>query len=283
MDHSNSSVSLLLARLVRWANTDPDILAAFIIGSRARSDHPADQWSDLDILILSTTCDRHLHSLDWISAVGGPWLVTFLEPIAGCGGTERRVLFEDGLDVDFAFLPPSVLDHPMSAEVVRRGIRVLVDKCDASDRLPELAKLPSGPTLPSEADYAELVNDVLYHYLWAARKLRRGEFAVAIGCVDGYLKSRLFTMVEWHAKATNGPQYDTWPRGRFLEKWADPRVVQGLRQAYAHYDPDDMRRALRATVNLFRWIAEETAEVLGFTYPMRADRKVEEMVRDCLS
>ena len=283
MDHASSSVSLLLARFVRWAETDPDVLAAFVIGSRARDDHPADEWSDLDILVLSTDCERHLHNLDWVSAVGGPWVVTFLENTAGGEGTERRVLFEDGLDVDFAFLPPSILEQPVSTEVLRRGIIVLVDKCSAGDRLPELAKLPCPHRKPSEAGYLELVNDVLYHYLWAARKLRRGELAVAIGCVDCYLKNRLLTMIEWHAKAANGLQYDTWHRGRFLEEWADPRIVQGLRQAYAHYDPDDLRRALRATINLFRWVAEETAEMLGFAYPFHADRQVEELVRECLS
>ncbi|MGQ9697690.1 MAG: aminoglycoside 6-adenylyltransferase [Armatimonadota bacterium] len=283
MDHGSSSVPFLLTRFVRWAETDPDVRAAFIIGARARTDHPADQWSDLDILVLSTNCERHLHTMDWVSVVGGPWIVTFIEETPCGSGRERRVLFEDGLDVDFAFFPPSILEQPLDADVVLRGITVLVDKCGAADRLPEVAKLPCPHEQPSEQQYLELVSDVLYHYLWAARKLRRGELSVAIGCVDGYLKNRLLTMVEWHTKAANGLQFDTWHRGRFLEEWADPRVVFGLRQAYAHYDSDDIRRALRATINLFRWVAEETAEMLGFSYPSQADRKVEELVKECLS
>ncbi len=35
---------------ISWAQTVEDIRAAFIVGSRARKDHPADEWSDMDII-----------------------------------------------------------------------------------------------------------------------------------------------------------------------------------------------------------------------------------------
>ena len=34
-----------------WAGATDDIRAAFIVGSRSRDDHPADEWSDLDIIL----------------------------------------------------------------------------------------------------------------------------------------------------------------------------------------------------------------------------------------
>lgn len=37
-------------KFISWAQTVEDIKAAFIVGSRARKDHPADEWSDMDIL-----------------------------------------------------------------------------------------------------------------------------------------------------------------------------------------------------------------------------------------
>jgi aminoglycoside 6-adenylyltransferase len=38
----------LTERFVKWAETQPDIHAAMVIGSRARTEWPADEWSDLD-------------------------------------------------------------------------------------------------------------------------------------------------------------------------------------------------------------------------------------------
>jgi aminoglycoside 6-adenylyltransferase len=66
-------------------------------------------------------------------------------------------------------------------------------------------------------------------------------------------------MTEWHARATNCWDYDTWHGGRFLEQWADPRIVARLRDTFAHYDEDDVWRTLLAMMNLFRWVAGETA------------------------
>ena len=101
---------------------------------------------------------------------------------------------------------------------------------------------------------------------------------MAKSCGDGYLKRLLLQMLEWHARAAYGWDYDTWHGGRFLEQWADPRAVQGLRQAFAYYDEDDVGRALLATMDLFRWLATETAQRLGYPYPAAAEERVTELV-----
>lgn len=54
---------------------------------------------------------------------------------------------------------------------------------------------------------------------------------------------------------------------RFLEEWADPRAVADLVAAFAHYDEEDIWRALLATMDLFVWLERETAAALHYTYP----------------
>jgi hypothetical protein len=39
------------------ARASLDIRAELALGSRARTDHPDDQWSDLDHLLITTACD----------------------------------------------------------------------------------------------------------------------------------------------------------------------------------------------------------------------------------
>jgi aminoglycoside 6-adenylyltransferase len=68
-------------------------------------------------------------------------------------------------------------------------------------------------------------------------------------------------MVEWQARAKD-PETDTWHRGRFLERWADPAVVEALRGVYGSYDEADLARALVATMDLFEGVETETAELL---------------------
>lgn len=51
MAHISRGYNRLIENLVSWAQAQDDIRAAILIGSRARSDHPADEWSDLDVLL----------------------------------------------------------------------------------------------------------------------------------------------------------------------------------------------------------------------------------------
>jgi aminoglycoside 6-adenylyltransferase len=90
-------------------------------------------------------------------------------------------------------------------------------------------------------------------------------------CCDGYLKRLLLRLIEWHAQASHMEGYDTWHKGRFLEEWADPRVVTELESVFAHYESADIWRALVATLRLFRWLAQETTARWGYLYPTLAD------------
>jgi aminoglycoside 6-adenylyltransferase len=299
-------------RLAAWAKTRPDIRAAIVVGSRARADHPADEWSDLDIVIIARDPERCLARTDWLQDIGNPWL-TFLEPTATGGEMERRVLFEGGFDVDFAVIPNSKVkraarflpalkrlpilfrllpkrvaqqmmqDVAAAAHVFARGARVIVDKDGLAGKLPLILSGSQPYRPPPQPEFLEVVNDFWYHTVWTAKKLRRRELWVAKSCCDTYMKRLLLRMIEWHARATKGWDHDTWEGGRFLEEWADPRALEGLRDAFAHYDEDDMCRALFATMDLFRWLAIETAGRLGYLYPTVADQCVTEWITTCLS
>jgi aminoglycoside 6-adenylyltransferase len=263
----------LLERFIVWAQAQDDLRAALLIGSRARPvDHPADEFADLDIILVCTSPQRYLEHAGWVEALGDPWL-TFIEVTGDGSSRERRVLFTGGLDVDFAFLPLTFVQEsdlknppPVFMDIVRRGARLLLDKDALFKNLPTVADAWQPPAPPSQAEFTQVVNDFWYHAMWSAKHLRRGELWWAKGGIDDRLKYLLLRMLEWHAQALRGPSHDTWLRGRFLEEWADPRAVSDLRQCFAHYDPDDLWRALFATMRLFRWLMEETAEQLYLGY-----------------
>jgi aminoglycoside 6-adenylyltransferase len=283
------------SRFIAWAEKQDHIRAAFVLGSRARSHFPADEWSDLDIAVYSDQPDSLISKTDWLKEIGSP-VLSFIEPAAVGDSMERRVLFDGGLDVDFAVSPVNLLHEGLSglltpelsflyADILRRGIRVLVDKDGLLKGLPgllsKMEKQTQKPIVPKEDEFFNLVYDFWYHILWTAKKLKRGEIWIAGGCLDSYLKRKcLLTMMEWHARLKN--RAETWFRGRFLEKWAEPRILSGLHGAFAHYDREDIKRALFCTVELFRLLSRETAEMLNLNYPSPADKSVTEMINGLL-
>ena len=288
---SNALYEELITQFTVWASPRTDVRAAFIIGSRARTEYPADEWADLDIIIVTTDPDYYIENSEWVQNIGTP-LLTFEEPTATGDNKERRVLFEGMLDVDFAIVPEEKVEflHKMPpeaaaqlADTVGRGIRVLFDKDGITEKV--LTSIPSEVVYhpPTEKEYHELVSDFLYHCVWTVKHLRRGELWWSKSCCDSYLKRLLLTMVEWHSRAVHGPEYDTWFRGRFLEKWADPRVLKELREAFAYYDEKDVKRALMKSMGLFRWLAMETGEILSYPYLTEADKRVTLWVESQLS
>lgn len=260
----NTRLDLLVAAVSDWAAEREDVRALVLVGSQARNDVPADRWSDLDLILLLEDPARYTEDARWIEEFGRP-VLTFLEATMD-GHWERRVLYETGEDVDFVLFPASVLERleasDNAAVLLRRGYRVLVDRVGASERFAALADRPAALTLPGEHELTELASDFWYHALWIAKKLRRGEVFTAIDCLDGYVKARLVSLLEWHARAVD-PSVDTWHAGRFLERWADPGALAALERAYARYDLRDVARALWETVDLWQGLEEETARKLG--------------------
>ena len=274
-------------KFIKWAKTQDHIRIAIVVGSYGRTSTPADKWSDLDIVIYSTEPRTLIDTTEWVSEFGNP-VITFIEPTAAGSNEsyERRVLYDNGLDVDFAVDPfhlvSEVKKQGVTPELVRelanvigRGVRILIDKDNLmAEFLKEYKTIElSPPNPPTEHEYLERVNDFWYHTVWTAKKLRRGELWEGKACVDSFMKGRcLLPMMEWHARITQGQKHDTWFRGRFMERWADPRIIAELRGAFAHYDEDDVWQALASTMQLFRWIAKEVAEKLDYTYPQDADQ-----------
>ena len=285
LPRSNSPADAMIDKIIAWADKQDNVRAVLMVGSRARADHAADQWSDIDVVVLTKDVRRYRDSTDWLDEIGTVW-VTHLEKTATGDGVERRALFADGVDVDFILVPHDEMarltQDPGVADTIRRGLRVLIDK----DRMMSRITLPmSYRTVyqpPTEAQFLNVVNDFWYHAVWTTKKLLRGELWVAKTSCDGYMKNLLLTMLEWHTRATKKQNYDTWFGGRFLEEWADPRAVEKLREAYSSYDAADVQRALLATMQLFRWLATETADSFTYDYPGGVDTSVTAWVKQNL-
>ena len=261
----------LTKRFLVWAEAQQDIRGLLIVGSRARAKFPADALSDLDLVVITTDPNRYLNETGWFEDLGLV-LVTFIEETAVGQQLERRVLYRGGHDVDFSIFPASAFrkliegGFPLQIQdVFRRGFRVLIDKDKVLEKLPVPPERTPSP--PTAQEFNQDVNNFLYHTVWTAKKLRRGELWVAKSCCDGHMKRLLLRMMEWHARTVHGWSYDTWFEGRFLEKWAEPEILAELAKTFAHYDKSDIKNALLESVELHRHLSTDVGISLGYQVP----------------
>lgn len=274
----------LESRIREWAASSDEVRGVVVIGSRARSDHPADEWADLDLVVLTTDAKRLVAERTWLAGIGEPWLA-FVEDRSGRGERpELRVLFAGGFDVDFACFSPEQFRHigaadPTSAAIAfGRGHRILNDKDGLVEEV--VGGLPTGiagpsASPPAQAAFDQACADFWYHSVWTAKHLARGEVWWAKSGCDMHLKMLLRQMLEWEAL---GEGRDPWFRGRFLEEWADPDAHAALGRAFARYDPGEIWQALEVTMDIFAEQARRTAESFDLTDDDAPEEHARELV-----
>ena len=272
----------IIERFVRWAAADGEVLAALMIGSQARADHPADECSDLDLMLFVKESERFLRKDEWLQAIG-PYHISFIERALG-GYSERRVLFEGALDVDFVICPQAAVQslpwREMSG-ILARGYRVLVDKAGLEEKL-KRAPEEEPVALMGAEEFQNLVGDFWYHAVWIAKKLVRGELFTAVACLNGYMQWRLLAMIEGLARAIHGTDYDTWHSGRFMEEWAELWIVERMAGCWSGYGEKDAKRALMNIMGLFREVSSDLANRRHFVFRFEAECYATEWVKRLL-
>ena len=255
--------------IIDHAGKDDAIRAVVAIGSSTRTELKADEYSDLDLFIVTTAPERW-YSGEYPGIIGNV-SIAFIEPTLG-GGKEYRCIYEADLDVDMIVLSPEQMEDAAKEGVLEwvmnRGYSVLYDAQNYAELLSKyVTHGQARPEMP-ENEFKNIVNDFFFHNIWAYKKLKRGELWSAKMCVDAYLKQRLLRMIEFYCYKVEGR--DVWHDGRFIDRWADDWILNDMKKCFAHYESEDVKSALDATHLLFEKVTRRIAEAEGYTYPERA-------------
>ena len=269
-----------------WTLDQPAIQAVIVVGSRARSIHSADEWSDLDLVVFASDATSYLRDSTWLNTFD-----TVIAAVSHSFGQHDRewiALYADGTKLDAAFLSidpaatptlQTMLDVFPYPIVLQRGVRVLVDKTGASTAL-HLPKINT-PPLPDQAEFAALLNRMWLDAIKTAKFIRRHDLWRAKQVCDGDLKQHVLTLLEWQA-ASQSDNRDIWYDGRFLAEWADREALAELPATFAAYEIADLKRALFATLDLFRRLARDVAWQLDYPIPLQADQYIDDHIRSML-
>ena len=262
----------LEARILAWAAAREDLLAGLVVGSRARSDGTADQWSDLDLILFTNSPQSYMEDSSWLDEFGELWATSLSR--TGSGYPEWFALYAGGLKVDIVFVPvlpadvhslPRMLADFAFQDVLQRGLRVLFDKTGTADDEPYLPAPSTARALPNQREFQDAEAHFWIVAAKAARLVKRNDQWRAKQACDSELKACLLTMLEWHARAVYGPEWDIWYEGRFVADWAETRAVSAIAGTFATYDQTDLMRALLATMALYRRLADEIADLKNYS------------------
>ncbi len=261
--------ALIKNKILDVANTDQSIRAVIAIGSSTRNERKADDYSDFDLIIATDDTEKWLYGT--APEQIGNVKISFVEPTLG-GGKERRILYENALDVDMIVFTPeqfeTAIKEGVASWVCNRGYSVLYDTMDFESLLATYVNKKIVYAGMTEMEYINMVNDFCFHVIWASKKILRGELWSAKMCLDAYLKNYLLKMIEMYSTYIH--DVDVWHDGRFLDRWADDKIKEALTKCFAHYNREDMISALSETNKLFSQLAKDVAQIRNYNYPENA-------------
>lgn len=282
-----------LDRLVQWLSAREDVRAAVLVGSQARSEVPADEWSDTDVLVLTTDPAALLDGDEWVTDAFGEAVLSYTEPTAVADLRERRVLLPDGSDFDVIPVPVEMVALLLAGgpalAALASGYRVLLDKDGLLAAVPaRLSELGPGagspaPWPPPATEVANLAADFWHHCVWITKRVCRGELFRAQWTFVARQRHTMLRFAEWQALARSGGTAPIWYDGRFLEQWAAPETVAALSASVAGSSPRAVVTALLASTRAFGPLSAEVLSAVGAGYPVDAERWVTGWVTERLA
>jgi aminoglycoside 6-adenylyltransferase len=266
----------LLERIVEWAQSNSNVIALVITGSRARRQgESVDEFSDFDLEIIAENPDQLATNDEWLRSFG-PILV-YLSLSEGQPFPTRLIFYEDGIKVDFRLCTRERISDMRGAngldDLYERGYRVLLDKDGITSGLPEAQGAFPTTKPPTQQEFSAVVNEFWFEAAHIPRYLLRGELWV-VKTRDWTMKQLLLQMLEWHAITRQKRPVDVWHIGTHMKDWADEETWQELHAVYSHFDAPDSRTGLTAMTTLFRRLAKEVATAIGIEYPAGPDTSV---------
>ncbi len=260
----------VLKEILQFAKEKENIRGLVLQGSLVNPDAPIDRFSDLDpMFVVEDAADM---------AKDDRWIKQFGQPISRCNDTfpvgkaeefTRLVLYEDGLKVDFGLFPKSAVQEIADLPLYQ----VILDKdgcIPAPTRTTEEAFYTEKPT---EEQFVKRINGFLWDTTYVAKSLWRGEIYFAKFMFD-LLHRYMKEVIAWHLGAKSNWENNPGVYGRYFHHQMDPVQWQKVLDTYAGSDVEDNWRALFASCELVRELGQETADQLGYAYPIEHHERI---------
>jgi len=272
--------------LIQWADHQPDVRAMLLTSSRAIPNAPADVFSDYDVILAVRDVQPFYEDRAWLEAFGSV-LVVYRDPLEPYYGFPRSAYvtqYENGLKIDFTLWPLEILQRiaadPQLPDEFDAGYRVLLDK----DHLTDGPKPPTYrayiPTPPTETEHRDAVEGLFHEATYLAKYLWRDDLMAAKHMLDHSMKQEhLRPMLEWRLEIDHHWSVKPGLYGRGMKKRLSPDLWAELESTYTGAGLEANWQAMFRTIALFRKVAIEVGDHLGYAYPHDLDRRAVEYLQ----
>ena len=271
----------IIHRLVHWAEGQASIRAMLLTSSRAVPNALLDAFSDYDIVLVVTEVRPFYADDSWLEDFGKV-LVVYRNPLRLEYGLEqfgRVTLYEDGTKIDYTVLSVAwlrrILEDSKLPDELDAGYAVLLDKDQLTGRLKSPTYTAYIPNPPTQAEYQSAIEEFWSEAPYVAKNLWRDELIFAKYNLEYVMKfEKLGHMLVWRMEIDHDWSVKPGVYGRGLKKRLNSEIWSELETTFVGAGTDENWQALFNTIELFRKVAIEVGDHLGYAYPFDLDQRV---------
>jgi aminoglycoside 6-adenylyltransferase len=276
----------VLVRLVAWGEALRAVRAMILTSSRAKPGAAVDVLSDFDLILAVTDPDGFAQDGAWQSGYADP-MVRWGDQSELYGLTTyfRGVVYEDGAKIDYTIWPDALLERVAEETVLPDaldvGYRVLLDKDGRTSGWKSPTYRAHIPAKPTETEYRDLVEEFWWSTTYVAKNLWRDELVAAKFALEQDLKlDALRQMLEWRIEIDHDWRVKPGRVGRGLKQLLPADTWSELESTYVGPGTEENWVALFRTTALFRRVASDVGQALGYVYPQDVDDRVAAYLED---
>jgi aminoglycoside 6-adenylyltransferase len=268
-------------KLLAWGMAHPLIRAMILTSSRTRPDGPVDMLSDYDLILAVSDVGPFAFDDAWVSDYGRP-MVRWGDQSEMHGLTTYflGVVYQNYVKIDYSIWPVELLAHIAASErsdaslpdQLDVGYRVLLDKDQRTAGWKEPSYQAHIPTRPAQVEYQALVEEFWWGTTYVAKSLWRDDLVFARWVLDQDLKlETMRRMLEWRIEIDHNWSVKPGVHGRDLKQLLPTDIWSEFAGTYVSLDVEETWAALYRVIVLFRQVAADVGDALGYTYPQEVD------------
>ena len=132
------------------------------------------------------------------------------------------------------------------------------------------------PTVPTAAEYHTCVEHFFVNAPYVAIYIRRGDLFPLNSVLYIMRDERLRLMLEWRVEINHNWKLKTGFYGKGLVKYLTPEIIRELEKTYTRSGLEANWDVLYRIIKLFRRVAKDVGQALGYAYPEDMDSRMME-------
>ncbi|MDR2022936.1 MAG: aminoglycoside 6-adenylyltransferase [Hungatella sp.] len=269
--------------ILRVAQADERIRAAYMNGSRANPLIEKDIYQDYDIVFVVTETLSFLSDKSWVNVFGE--IAVMQEADSNdfgwgscCDITKSYgwlILFKDGNRIDLRILTEETsTEHYFSDSLTVP----LLDKDHILPQIPQSSDTGYWIKTPTKQMYDGCCNEFWWCLNNVAKGIKRDQIPYAMRMYTEIIHVQLDKMIEWYIAMNHDFSVSTGIWGKYYKKYLPQELYEKYLKTYSDGNPENLWNAVFTACDLFRFLAQKVSCHLGYSYCKQDDENMVEYI-----